>query len=91
MNQITKKILPEYFQAIVDGKKTFELRLNDFDIQEGDILILEEWTTSDPLTRVKTGRTLQKTVVGVSNFKIKDLWFSEEELMKKGLKIISFS
>jgi len=34
MNTIEKKVWPEYFQHIVDGKKTFELRLNDFKVNE---------------------------------------------------------
>ncbi len=33
--QIIKKVLPEYFQDIVDGKKKYELRLNDFDVEPG--------------------------------------------------------
>ncbi|MBP7845992.1 MAG: DUF3850 domain-containing protein [Candidatus Pacebacteria bacterium] len=31
---MTKKLHPEYFQQILDGKKKFEVRLNDFDIEE---------------------------------------------------------
>ena len=36
------KILPEYFEPIVDGKKTFEVRKDDRQYQVGDILILRE-------------------------------------------------
>lgn len=36
MKKIEKKIWPEYFQEILNDKKTFELRLNDFEINEGD-------------------------------------------------------
>ncbi len=39
------KILPEYFEAVSDGTKTFELRNNDRDFKVGDILILKEYTT----------------------------------------------
>lgn len=31
------------FEALVDGKKTFELRKNDRGFAEGDVLKLEEW------------------------------------------------
>ena len=54
---IKKKIPPEYFELIKSGKKKFELRLADFDIKEGDILVLEE---CDPKTRQYTGRTIEK-------------------------------
>lgn len=37
------KMLPQYFQAVWDGIKTFELRKDDRDYQRGDILVLKEW------------------------------------------------
>ncbi|MCB0745356.1 MAG: DUF3850 domain-containing protein, partial [Ignavibacteriae bacterium] len=36
MRTIEKKVWPDFFQSILDGRKTFELRLNDFEIDEGD-------------------------------------------------------
>lgn len=85
MNKIKKKIWPEYFEAIKSGKKTFELRLNDFEVKEGDILILEEW---DPEKEKYTGRSLEREVLSVNKFRIEKLFWSEEEI-KKGLQIIS--
>lgn len=43
MASIKKKIWPKYFTQVKSGKKRFQLRLADFKIKEGDILILEEW------------------------------------------------
>lgn len=37
------KILPEYFQAVIDGRKKAELRTNDRDFKVGDYLLLVEW------------------------------------------------
>lgn len=37
------KILPEYFQAVIDGRKKAELRTNDRDFNVGDYLLLAEW------------------------------------------------
>ncbi len=86
--KIEKKVWPEYFQQIINDKKTFELRLNDFDISEGDILLLKEW---DPQTKDYTGRTLEKTVGYVGKWKIDELtkFWPKEDIETKGLQIIS--
>lgn len=88
--RISKKVLPEYFQDILDGKKKYELRLNDFDIEPGDTLVLEEYTSADHATRQATGRVLEKQVTYLRKFKLQDLWFSEEDIKQKGFQIISF-
>ena len=36
------KILPEYFEAVISGRKQFEIRKNDRDYKVGDQLILRE-------------------------------------------------
>ena len=43
MTVINKKVWREYFEKIISGKKKFELRLADFEVNEGDTLVLEEW------------------------------------------------
>ena len=45
MNKHELKIMPEYFQAVWNGSKTFEVRRNDRDYQVGDMLVLLEWDT----------------------------------------------
>lgn len=37
------KTKPEYFQAVINGKKPFEIRNNDRNFQTGDKVILEEY------------------------------------------------
>lgn len=39
-----KKILPEYFEAVADGTKKFELRKDDDGVKVGDCLRLCEFT-----------------------------------------------
>ena len=87
MKTIKKKIWPEYFDAVESGKKKFELRLNDFVVEEGDILLLEEW---DPKTKEYTGRSIEKRIGYVFRFKPDDLSFwPKEDIEKHGLQIIS--
>lgn len=88
--RVIKKVLPEYFQDIIDGKKKYELRLNDFDIAVGDTLVLEEYTSTNPETRRATGRVLEKQVTYLRKFKLQDLWWSEKDLREKGIQLISF-
>ena len=83
---IKKKIWPEYFEAIVSGKKKFELRLNDFDVSEGDTLLLEEW---DPKTQKYTGRKIEKKVTYVAKLTIDKLFWPKKDIEEKGIQIIS--
>lgn len=38
------KTKPEYFQAVINGKKPFEIRYNDRGFKQGDRVILEEYS-----------------------------------------------
>jgi hypothetical protein len=84
--EIRKKIWPEYFDDVASGKKKFELRINDFEVNKGDILVLEEW---DPKTEAYTGRKTEKKVTCVNKFKIDELFWPKEEIEEKGIQIIS--
>lgn len=44
------KTLPEFFQQVWLGIKRFEVRKNDRDYNEGDVLILEEWSPETQYT-----------------------------------------
>ena len=81
---IKKKIWPEYFDEVSSGKKKFELRLNDFGINEGDTLVLEEW---DPKTKEYTGRKVEKQVGYVLKFKLDDFG-QQKDIEEKGLVVI---
>jgi len=47
------KSWPKFFEPILEGRKTFDLRVNDRDYQEGDCLRMREW---NPVTQTYTGR-----------------------------------
>jgi hypothetical protein len=47
------KTWPEHWQAVYDGRKTFEVRKDDRGFAVGDGLHLKEW---NPLTSSYTGR-----------------------------------
>lgn len=40
---VEKKILPCYFEDVISGIKTFEIRKDEDNIQPGDTLLLKEW------------------------------------------------
>ncbi len=83
---IEKKVWPEYFQKILEGDKTFEVRLADFECNTGDTLILKEW---DPDTGKYTGREIKKKVTYVGKTKDFTFW-NEEEIDKYGYQVIGF-
>ncbi len=86
MATIKKKIWPQLFEEIASGKKRFEMRLADFDIQEGDTFVMEEW---DPQTKSYTGRTIEKQATFVRKFNLDDFG-QKKELEEKGFYIIQF-
>lgn len=58
MQEHKLKTWPEYYRAITEGKKRFELRKNDRNFQEGDTLILQEWSPETGYT----GRVAKRNV-----------------------------
>ncbi len=96
MREIHKKISPEYFEKVRSGEKTFEYRVDDFDCQPGDILVLEEYeyTKGQGTTegRHPTGRAIRKKVGYVAHSKDFD-WLNrpdvKADLEKYGAQIIS--
>lgn len=73
--EIKKKTWPELFQKMLEEKKTVDLRLADFDINEGDVLVLEEY---DPEKKEYTGRVLKKKVKNLNKVKLTDFHNIEE-------------
>ena len=75
-----------YFQEILDGKKTFDARLANFDCKVGDVLVLEEY---DQKKKEYTGRVLEKEITFILNTKTQKFW-KQSEVQKQGLLIFSF-
>lgn len=81
-----KKVQSEPFQKILDGKKTFEIRLANWECQEGDILVLQEQNSEN---NELTGRTIEKVVTHVGKTKDMAVW-PKEDVDKYGYQIIGF-
>ena len=62
------KCWPAFFQAIIDGTKTFEIRLNDRGYQDGDVLELSEY---DHIRGEFTGRQIKKRVTFITDWEQK--------------------
>ncbi|MEK7541671.1 MAG: DUF3850 domain-containing protein, partial [Patescibacteria group bacterium] len=86
MGIIRKKVWPEYFEEIISGKKKVELRLADFDVSEGDTLILEEW---DKDKKEYTGRKVEVVATYIFRTKGQTFW-PQEEVDTYGFQIIQF-
>lgn len=84
MAVIKKKVWPEFFDKIVSGEKKFELRLADFDVKEGDTLVLEEW---DPKTKKYMGRRIERKVGYFVKFDLNSFG-QENEIKEKGFYVI---
>ncbi|MDP3882866.1 MAG: DUF3850 domain-containing protein [Candidatus Staskawiczbacteria bacterium] len=83
---IKKKIWPELFEKVQSEEKRFELRVTDFDVEKGDILVLEEW---NPKNKEYTGRKVEKKVDYVLKFNLDDFG-QKKEIEEKGLQVIQF-
>lgn len=63
------KILPEYYEAVLEGRKSFEIRKNDRGFHEGHILKLSEY---DPDRNLFTGNSLTVIVKYLTDYEQKD-------------------
>lgn len=88
MARIEKKAWPELFEPVFSGKKKFDLRLRDFELSEGDTLVLREW---DPEKAEYTGRQVEKTVTYIRKFTFGELeqFHPLNEWEEKGMQIFS--
>ncbi|MFY9493441.1 MAG: DUF3850 domain-containing protein [Minisyncoccia bacterium] len=83
---INKKVWREYFEKIISGKKKLELRLADFEVNEGDTLVLEEW---DKNKKEYTGRKVEVVATYILKTKGQTFW-PPEDVEKFDFQIIQF-
>jgi hypothetical protein len=83
--KIIKKIKKQYFEAILDNRKQFEIRLGDFECKDGDVVELQE---QEENTNELTGRTIDCEVVYKINTKEAEKFYSKEDIEKHGLIIL---
>ena len=72
------KIKPEYFEDIVKGELTFQVRFNDRHFNKGDLLILEEFDS-----RGYTGRYINAEITYV----LDDYTLMREHYVCLGIKV----
>ena len=79
LSEIYKRTWTPFFEAILRGDKNGEVRLNDFDVQSGDTLVLDEWNQNTGYT----GRSIRRKVRAVFPVDFHQ-FHSAEEIQKYG-------
>lgn len=86
-NVHTKKSYPEFFEQVLSGDKTFDVRIADFECKPGDILEQIEIDRNGK----PTGRTVRKKIGVV--LKTKDIeelgWWPSKDVERYGFQVIS--
>jgi len=77
--KIIKKVQHKYFEAILEGRKQFEIRLADFKYKPGDTLVLVEQSING---KDLTGRKLECEVLFTINTKIAEKFWSKKKIDK---------
>ena len=84
--KILKKVQHEYFEALVEGRKQFEIRLADFRYKPGDTLVLLEQRQG---SKELSGRKLECEVLFTINTKVAEKFWSKKQIEKHGLAVLS--
>ena len=84
--KIEKKVQQEYFEAVVEGKKRFEVRLADFKCKPGDVLVLKEQKQK---TKKLTGRKMECEVLYNFNTKEMEKFYTKEDIDKHGFVVLA--
>tara|TARA_Y100000034_G_C6659747_1_gene289185 strand:+ start:334 stop:615 length:282 start_codon:yes stop_codon:yes gene_type:complete len=86
MVEIEKKTNKDYFEKILSGDKTFEVRIeDDCKFNEGDVLILKEVDDSGEFT----GREIKKVIGVILRTKDEKNYWKKEDIDKYGFAVLS--
>lgn len=80
---IEKKIWPQFFER--DKTSRFNVRLADFNLREGDVILFKEW---DPKRKEYTGREFSRRVTSVTKVDSPTRFWTEKDLIEHGLYLI---
>jgi len=83
--EIHKKTISSLFTEVLNGSKTFDVRLADWQCEPGDILIMDE---IDDFTKLPTGRSVRK-IVGYIQTTKEEYFYSKKDIEMYGLQVIS--
>ncbi len=84
--RIEKKVQHEYFRAVAEGKKRFEVRLADFKCKPGDVLVLKEQKQG---SNELTGKRMECEVLYKFNTKEMERFHTKEEIEKHGFVVLA--
>jgi ASC-1-like (ASCH) protein len=84
--KIQKKVQQKYFTDVLEGRKSFEVRLADFRCKPGDTLVLLEQKQG---TKKLTGRKLNCEVLYKLNTKAITKFYTKKDMDKHGLVILA--
>jgi ASC-1-like (ASCH) protein len=84
--RIEKRVQSKYFNAVLEGRKRFEVRLADFKCKEGDTLVLKEQKQG---TKNLTGRKLECEVLYKFNTKTMGKFYKKREIERYGLVVLA--
>jgi len=73
--EVKKKSWPENFNKILSGEKNTDIRLADFKLNKGDVLVFEEY---NPKTKEYTGRVIKKKIKNIAKFNPAEIYPSED-------------
>lgn len=83
------KVLPEFFEDILSGKKNFELRKDDRGYQVGDAFLLREWTPEHGYTGRAYANRIDQILRDCPEYGLMDgyiifYWYSAEAVKPDG-------